>query len=278
MLAPLTFESLMEALKRREVRHFLAADADRFRALVSWELLEDAFRREVVPQADLRVIRDSKPVPAAFYSNGDVVSADRLLGILKQGVSAVIVPIDEPLPTLGALSAALRERIAERIWTGVIVTTGAGGAFIKHYDAEDLLILQVEGTKRWLIDDAPVDHPVPWMPQPTAPEGVPVFDRVLQPGEMLLVPAGYWHRCENGPQRSIHVGVFFEAPTLAHVARVLARRLADDVELRRPLSRMDAVLDETQIRAQLLARIAELPLTDVMATLRSRGASRRPQY
>jgi ribosomal protein L16 Arg81 hydroxylase len=93
-----------------------------------------------------------------------------------------------------------------------IVTTGSGRALSLHYDAKDLIIMQVEGSKRWRIYGPPVANPVIGMANETPPEGGPLFDTVLQPGDIAFMPAGYWHECDNGPDRSLHVLLLLDPP------------------------------------------------------------------
>jgi ribosomal protein L16 Arg81 hydroxylase len=98
------------------------------------------------------------------------------------------------------------------LYAGAIVTTGAGGALHAHYDQQDLIILQVEGSKRWRIFGPRVLKPIKEPASSVPPETPPILDTVLEPGDLLFLPAGYWHVCDNGPQRSLHLGLFLRRP------------------------------------------------------------------
>lgn len=115
----------------------------------------------------------------------------------------------------------------ERFWRG-------GGAFHLHYDPEDLIILQVEGAKRWRIVGPAIANPVIGMRAPPAPaETEMLFDEVLNPGDALFVPAGHWHRCEGTGPRSMHLSIFLTPPTGWHAVRAMTDiMLADELFVR----------------------------------------------
>jgi ribosomal protein L16 Arg81 hydroxylase len=100
-------------------------------------------------------------------------------------------------------------RIAD---AGAIVTTGRVGALQTHYDFRDLIILQVEGSKRWRIYGPRVVRPARTSYVNEPPQTPPLLDTLLQAGDMLFMPAGFWHVCDNGPDRSLHLGLFLKPP------------------------------------------------------------------
>ena len=177
--------------------------------------------------------------------------------------------LEHHVPPLAALCEDIKERLCESTYTGVIVTTGTDGAFRLHYDPEDLIILQIEGTKRWQIFGPAVSNPVRGMPKQARPENAPIFDEVLQPGDFLLVPAGNWHHCEGGPNRSIHLGVFFIPPSGWHAVKALSSQLLSEELFRTPLTRIKDPLElaalESDVKNRLIEKIGQLKLNEFVA-------------
>ena len=123
----------------------------------------------------------------------------KLDAFVAAGFSVVITRIEPYVPELAAICDEIKRSTGEGSFVGAIVTSGAGaGAFPTHYDPEDLLILQVEGTKRWQIFGPVVTDPLRGMPKQELKDPVPILDEVLEPGDLLFVPAGDWHRCHSG--------------------------------------------------------------------------------
>jgi ribosomal protein L16 Arg81 hydroxylase len=247
LVAPLGEAEFLSLLRERKLTLLRGPDPDRYTGLLNWKLLRGMLERGEYPRdlVHLRLSRDSVTVPLDrwFSKNtegtGSKVDVAKVEAYMAEGFNLCITCIDEQAPHLTALCNDIRERSFEQIKLGVIVTTGKFGAFKLHYDPEDLIILQVEGRKRWKIYGPAVSNPVIGMPlQEPPPEQAPIFDEVLKPGDFLFVPGGNWHRCENGPGRSLHLGFFFQPPTGWHFVKAVMSDLVADEVFRKPLTRL----------------------------------------
>jgi ribosomal protein L16 Arg81 hydroxylase len=152
-------------------------------------------------------------------------------------VSLIFNQLDKYVPPLRVLCKNIARNTSEQVTAGAIMTSGRGGALECHCDPEDLIILQVAGTKRWQVFGRCVVDPLGETSRASPAQGAPVLDHVLEPGDFLFLPAGQWHHCENGPHRSLHIGIFIEAPNGRHVMTRLAAELLSDEIFRRPLTR-----------------------------------------
>lgn len=98
---------------------------------------------------------------------------------MANGFSLAISHIEPYVAALAAVCNHTKCRLLEQSYAGVIVTTGTSGAFRVHYGPEDLIILQVEETKRWQDFGPPVSVPVRVMPKQSPPQTAPIFYEVL---------------------------------------------------------------------------------------------------
>jgi ribosomal protein L16 Arg81 hydroxylase len=247
LVAPLSEAEFLSLLADRKLSLLRGTNADRYTGLLNWALLRGMLEHGLHPNdlVHLRLSRDSVTVPLErWFKDGPAgpsskVDVAKVEAYLAEGFNLCITSIDDHAPHLTALCNDIRARSFEQIKLGVIVTTGKIGAFKIHYDPEDLIILQVEGSKRWKIYGPAVSYPVIGMPLQTPPqEEAPIFDEVLHPGDLLFLPGGNWHRCENGPGRSIHLGFFFQPPTGWHFVKAFMSDLVADETFRMPLTRL----------------------------------------
>jgi hypothetical protein len=266
LVAPLTETAFLELLRDRKLTLLKGARADRYVALMNWDLLLRMIERGEHPRSltEFKIARESAMVPPEHWltpgapGEGNKVDAKKVAAYLAHGFSLIVTPIEPYVPHLAVLCDRLRARLNEQIKVGVIVTTGKGGAFKLHYDPEDLIILQVEGSKRWKIYGPAVPSPVIGMKPPEPPpEDVPVFDEVLEAGDFLFVPGGNWHHCENGPGRSLHLGIFFQPPTAWHAIKAATADLVADETFRTPLTRLDDAEALAKLEAAFKARAIE---------------------
>ena len=212
---------------------------------------------------------------------GGKVDGAKLDAFLADGFSVVVLNIEAFVPALAEICNEIKSKTHENSYVGAVVTSGTNrGAFKLHFDPEDLIILQVDGTKRWQIFGPPVANPVRGMPKQPLPEPEPIFDEVLEPGDLLFVPAGNWHHCESGLSTSVHLGVFFIPPTGWHAVDDLIQPLLSDETFRAPLTRLEgaAALDmmETEVKNRLIEKIGNLKLGEFVAAWSGMASTRRP--
>jgi ribosomal protein L16 Arg81 hydroxylase len=93
--------------------------------------------------------------------------------------------------------------------------------------------------------------------QAPPPEQAPIFDDVLQAGDFLFVPGGNWHRCENGPGRSVHLGFFFLPPAGWHFIKAVMSELVADEAFRKPLTRLSGRTELAATEADLRRRAVD---------------------
>jgi ribosomal protein L16 Arg81 hydroxylase len=219
---------------------------------------------------DFKVTKESVEVSANRWTTNGKVDVAKLDGFLANGFSIVVLHLDEHVPALRAVCEEIKSRTLEGSFVDAIVTSGAGaGAFPIHFDAADLVILQVQGTKRWQIFGPPVSQPLRDMPKQSPPQTEPIFDEVLEPGDLLFVPGGNWHHCESGLSTSVHLAILFVPPTAWHVANAALRPLLSEELFRTPLTRLDgaSALEEmeAEVKSRLIEKIGELKLDQFIA-------------
>jgi ribosomal protein L16 Arg81 hydroxylase len=256
LIAPFTEAEFFEMLRARLLVFRRGSDEKRFDALLDWDTFRSVIENDV-PTDKLRVTRDGKPVLPHFYLEGGKVNAKNLARLLDHGASVIVVPFDPYVPKLDALCSNVRARVSEKTHAGVVATTGPGCALRLHYDAPDIIILQIAGSKRWKIYDCPVVCPVGGMREQAPPQNGPVFDDILRPGDFLFLPAGHWHHCENGPDRSLHLGILIEPPTGWHAVKALQRQVLAEEMFRVPLTRVGSPAETAAYEAALKRRLIE---------------------
>jgi hypothetical protein len=277
LIAPLTEAEFMSLMRDRRLALLRGTNEGYYADLIGWDGLRRMIERGEHPRglSQFRLSKESESLPPNQWLTKGKIDVAKLEQYLAEGFNLIITHIEPYVPPLAALCDDIRSHLVEGTYAGVIVTTGSDGAFRLHYDFEDLIILQVEGAKRWQIFGPPVAHPIRGMPKPPPPESEPIFEEVLQPGDFLFVPAGTWHHCENVSDRSIHLGIFFVPPTGWDAAKALTSQLLSEELFRVPLTRVEGVQElvalEADIKNRLIENISQLKLNDFIAKWDKRG-------
>jgi ribosomal protein L16 Arg81 hydroxylase len=231
-----------------------------------------------VQRRRIRLLRDGVCVPDMFYTDGNGLRMERLDQLLDGGCSLILEPLDSDMEALGAFADALRAVLCEYVTVGAVVTTGSRGALALHYDEEDVLALQVEGTKVWRLYAPTVVNPLKQGPRAPLPTDAPVLEVELAPGDMLFVPAGYWHECTNRGARSVHYSALMIPLSVTDVLTALHERLLADAHWRRPFGRTaDLPADEAALKAHLETLLGELSLERLVTKRLARAPRQREE-
>jgi hypothetical protein len=269
LAAPLSEDEFRALLCRRELKLLRGTMTPDQKALLDWPALRAIIETSALSPDMLRMTQGTKHLEPETYATANKIDPAKLDALLADGVSIIVSGLESRLRGLIALAGEVRVRLGERLAAYAIVTTGAGGALMHHYDCEDILVLQLEGDKHWQVHAPTVANPVKGLDLALPPATAPLFDGTIEQGDILFVPAGHWHRCGNGEGRSLHLAIGFEPFTGWNAAMRMVEQLQFDDEFRVPLSRCATEVDrdalEAQLKARLIAEIGKLSLRDFLA-------------
>ncbi len=270
LIAPLSVGAFRKQLAQR-VPLLLHSDGD-VATLLDWEGFFDAALGDAVPAKRLHVTQEARILPNLFYRHEGRVKRDVVARVMASGGSVIAYDVHRFLPALARLVASAEAETGEHVIGGAIGGTGKHGALAPHYDDGDLLIIQIEGRKHWIVHADPMIDPVVGAAQVRSDATpVPLIDTVLGPGDMLLLPAGYRHHCTVAAERSLHVGLFFYPLTAPRVLDLMMRDFFQSPDARQPIRGSadgDAVA-EAALKNLLRERIERSSLAELRAAHRA---------
>jgi len=164
---------------------------------------------------------------------------------LREGATLILDAANELSPPLQRLCASLAAEFACACQANLYACWGATQGFDVHWDDHDVFVVQVEGRKRWTLYGstraAPTrrDH----HDEHVRPE-TPLEETLLEPGDVLYLPRGYWHAAVGLGGPTMHLTVGLTRKTGSDFLHWLADYALADAGARAdlPLERDDAVL------------------------------------
>ncbi len=190
----------------------LRGAAGRVRGLISLERVAEALLRRDREKGQFLVASEG-------FHNEEFVRA-----YLDAGRPVVWNAAHGATAALDALTLEIGEAFGASVWPNIYSTGAAVKPFNIHFDAHDVLAVQCEGAKEWLVSNVRVDCPL------DLPAFAPTIQRALeerraealadvrmtvvtQPGDVLYIPRGQFHDARTPQGRSLHVSFGIAPPT-----------------------------------------------------------------
>jgi ribosomal protein L16 Arg81 hydroxylase len=278
LVAPLSEAEFLTRLRNRRVSYLPGAGLRHFETLLDWDDLNHLIETGHYPFEKLGVLRDSSSVVRTLHLKDGRIDSIAFYSVLDHGANLILRQLNEYLPGLWKLCRRLADKTGELVSAEAVVTT-VKGVLPARFEKDDTCVLHIAGSKRWQLLGPPVVNPVKSMSDQPAPQTAPIFDQVLHPGDFLFVPAGFWHRCENGPARSLHLSIFFEPPYGRDVVSLLASQLVSDATFKQPLTRYadaSALAEhEVALKSRLIDQVQQWSLASFLAERAARSQKGR---
>jgi ribosomal protein L16 Arg81 hydroxylase len=289
LLAPMTPEQFFAEYHDRQPLH-LKGTAAKFAQVLSWRQINRLLdQTHIWSSHSLKLVLDGTPIAPEQYctravgrdANEPVMQpvASRVQEWVKRGASVVLNDVDSLTPGLAAVSHAIESAGLGKAQANVYISWQSHKAFPAHYDTHEVWAVQVEGEKTWNVWEGRADYPI----------GHPAFRNqaqehheqakgklrakvLMQPGDLLYLPRGWYHDALAEAPASVHVAYGSHAPLGLDVMNLLAERALHDSLFRQPLPRQDgsapakfALSQRVQALAARMTELAKDP--QVMATL-----------
>lgn len=277
-------------------RALLSRGVSDFSDLFSARAVDELISARGLRSPFLRVAKDGATLPTSSFTSpagvgatiADQLDDTRLWRQFHDGATLVLQALQRTWEPIGAFSSALSEELGNPVQANAYITPPQNQGFDDHYDVHDVFVLQIEGTKRWVIHEPVFDSPLrdqPWTDRREAVSRAaatePAIDAVLEPGDALYLPRGWLHAATAQGEVSIHLTLGIHNWTRYAAAEQLAQvalaHLQDDPAMRASLPLGESRPDEEVLASIKQAMIAALSDADPTAGIdRTRRSQARP--
>jgi ribosomal protein L16 Arg81 hydroxylase len=185
-------------------------DRDHFRDVVDLEELDRLVTSARIPVTNLNLARGDSPLPFASYSQGSLVDQARVLALHREGATIILRAVEQWSPALNRLRIAAEELFQLEAQINVYLTPASEKSTPPHWDTHDLVVLQIEGSKRWRLYEGRRTFPLSDEPFRIGEEAVSEDYRevVLHAGDTLYLPRGVIHEpVAEGYSAHVSIGV-----------------------------------------------------------------------
>jgi len=220
------------------------------------------------PQGWLTVVRDGTEVnPAGLRGKAGFIDAQRLREVWAAGCTILLTNLQRRVPAVSALTRQLEidllqhgVALSQPIVANAYATPSKSQGFKPHFDMHDVLILQIEGRKRWRL--YPPREPYPLELRRLSPDelGDPGMEVELSPGDLLYIPRGHPHDANSLQGASLHLTFSIHVHTWLDLALALLKASPD---FRQGLSPIPGAAQQgTAWAKELRRRLARLEIRE----------------
>jgi ribosomal protein L16 Arg81 hydroxylase len=240
LVAPLSEREFLDSFSRKRRVVVKTTQPERAASLLSWATINHLIAG-LMPSSKIYVSLKGKACAELMYRRGPEgrMCPDALQQLAAQGVSIVLDEIHKYAPPIGTLADAIERRIGHKVGVNCYITFGTTSAFKPHYDTHDVLAVQVQGAKRWRGYGIPIAYPLKGLsPRVDIALDNPVWEELIEPGDVLYVPRGEAHDAVSEVKPSVHLTFGILAPNGIDLLNWMVQRAQNNVVFRMDVTRV----------------------------------------
>jgi ribosomal protein L16 Arg81 hydroxylase len=219
--------------------------AGRFSYLLSWDELDAVLEQHRLAPPRLKLFQNGQAIePQRFLTPSRFgvprLDAGGLAACLAQGATLILDDVQEVAPRVQALMHVFQDALHSDAFANLYASWHGGNAFDLHWDPQSSIVIQLRGRKRWQVFAPTRRNPLDGEAEPPPrPTGAPVWDGMMEDGDALYLPRGWWHAAFPVGEPSLHLTVSLTPPNGLDFLGWTVSRLRAREEVRANLPALD---------------------------------------
>ncbi len=266
-----------------------------YQELFSFDAWEQVISSEMLPPTAVQVYHDGRWLRAPEYVTSDgfiaaevpetlpgVASADRIRDLFDDHATVVLNLLSNYWAPARELAASLTDFFGRTVIGNAYATPKGSPAFAPHHDSHDVLVFQLEGSKRWRVWSPDVVRPLPASGpyRPEKDDADAAIDVALEPGDVLYLPRGWIHATSTSDSPSLQITFAICSNPWIEAVRSVFEEACDDEVFRgawpigfanSPAEFAEKLRELTELGAQ---RLETVNIDEVAAKIISRSGAR----
>ncbi|MBI5762141.1 MAG: hypothetical protein HZA51_01315 [Planctomycetes bacterium] len=261
MLTPMSREEFFDSYWGKKFCHISGA-RDRFCDLLPWQSVNGILEDHQLRYPQVRIAKDGESGSAATGGflrqartrRGEVrsqIDATALISELRNGATLILDAVDDMVESIREIAVDFESIFREPIQANAYAGWGTSKGFDLHWDDHDVLVVQIHGSKSWKVYGARREAPLycDFHSDNTQVPSEPIWSGVLQAGDVLYLPRGWWHVAVPLGHPTLHVSFGINRRTGIDFLAWIESQMRERVEFRRDLIRIESTEQSAQLAA-----------------------------
>lgn len=169
----------------------------------------------------LRVVKNGSNIAAAEYTHegqiggmavSDLVDIPSVYRLWNEGSTLVLQSLHTGCSRLIDWIRSIEAELGHPVQVNAYLTPSDSKGLGIHYDTHDVFVIQIDGRKHWRVwsnptESLPLQDERAAFKSETDMRGTLFFDGVLEAGQILYMPRGYFHEAETSDSHSLHLTI-----------------------------------------------------------------------
>jgi ribosomal protein L16 Arg81 hydroxylase len=220
---PLPADSFLADFWAKEHHVIRRDDPGYFADLFSAKALEEFLEYGRPDPAGVRMVKGKEKKDLQSYRLGNgAIDMVALRNDFAAGFTIILNGLERYVGAVAALARGLEVELNFETQVNAYITPPGSQGFLPHYDDHDVVVLQIQGSKRWHIYEQEGDVPASELQQREifVGEGLsPATQLKLTAGDVLYVPRGRIHAAETLDETSIHLTLGIHPPNMLELVK-----------------------------------------------------------
>jgi ribosomal protein L16 Arg81 hydroxylase len=248
---------------------------DKFRALFTWDDLNRILEEHRLQPPLVMLRKDGKDIDPVDYfdyirtpyeNTLPIINAGKLAALVRDGATLSLHEMHWIHRPLSILLGNLGRQFTGPCDVILFASFGSTRAIAPHEDGDDQFILQLAGRKHWQVYGPNEPNPIrkPIWHESTAPKRPPIWEGMLNAGDVLYLPRGWWHEVRSVNEPSLHLTVGLPMNTPIDLIHWALPALAKQDVLRENLPRFGDRAARRAFRERMIAAVAAALHPDIL--------------
>ncbi len=271
LISPISCNQFVNSYWEKKVLVIKRNNPNFYNDLLSFDLVDTIIDQHRMTGDNFRIAKQGEGIAPSKFLNADgSYNLNKLYAYYADGYSLVLRYMDQAWSPIKELCFNLRQTISHNVKVNMYLTPPNSEAYLPHTDAHDVLILQINGTKKWNLYDSIYETPLVESIQPRLKKEMlcNLSEVTMDAGDLMYIPRGVPHHAFTTDESSLHltVGIFpvqmVDYITKSIMTQALGNRnlrealpfgyLNDNSSLQNFISAMNWETIERQIREEVM--------------------------
>lgn len=274
LLRPVPEADFLARTFQRDFLH-ISGDPDKLRELFSWDDLNRILEEHRLEPPLVLLRKDGKDIdPAEYldrirtpYENSlPIINPAKLAALMRDGATLSLHEMHWIHRPLSLLLGNLGRQFTGPCDVIGFASFGSTRAIAPHEDGDDQFILQLAGRKHWQVYGPNEPNPIrkPIWHESTEPKRPPIWEGMLNAGDVLYLPRGWWHEVRSVNEPSLHLTIGLPVNTPMDLIHWALPVLASQDVLRENLPRFGDQKARRAFRDRMISAIEAALHTDIL--------------